>query len=185
MGFLKYLKRIIKKDKGVTAIEFAMIAPIFFFLMFAIMEVMLIFFVNTILEESVAEEARLVRTGQAQSGTSPISQSDFKQAICDKMFGMVDCDTRLFVMVQNFGSTVPSGALATPWDDGVLTIGSSTDEPYETSAAGDFVIVRAYYLWPLITPGLTSALSDYGDSTYGSYNKILVATSAFRNEPFN
>jgi Flp pilus assembly protein TadG len=183
--FKNLRKKLKKSEKGVTAVEFALIAAPFFFLIFALIEIMLIFFVQTTLEAGLASEARKIKTGQAQNSSTPISRSEFKTAVCDRMFGMLDCDNRLFVMVEAFGTTVPSGPLARPWDDGVLTPGSNSDEPYATSAAGDMVIVRAYYIWPLITPGFSYALSNYSDTNMGNYNRILVATSAFRNEPFN
>jgi hypothetical protein len=41
----------------------------------------------------------------------------------------------------------------------------------------------------MLTPGLSNALKNYSDTseggTLGNYNRILAATSAFRNEPFN
>lgn len=183
--FKKLRRNLKKSEKGVTAVEFALVAAPFFFLIFALIEIMAIFFVQTTLEAGLASEARKIKTGQAQTSATPITQADFKKAVCDRMFGMLDCDHRLFVMVQAFGATVPAGPLARPWDDGTLSPGSSADEPFEASGAGDMVIVRAYYIWPLMTPGMTYALSNYSDADLGHYNRILIATSAFRNEPFN
>lgn len=173
-----------KSKRGATAVEFALIATPFVFMIFALIETMLIFFVQTALEAAVAEEARKIRTGQAQSTTTPITQTQFKANVCTRMMGLADCTNRLFVMVEAF-TTPPAGALPTPWSDGSLVPGSGADEPYQNSAAGDMVIVRSYYVWPLLTPGLSNAMSNYSGGAYGSYNRMLVATAAFRNEPFN
>ena len=170
-------------QKGATAVEFALIATPFLMLLFGIFEVMMIFFVQTTLEAAIAEEARKIKTGQAQSTTAPITQSQFKANVCARMMGLADCSNRLFVMVQNQPTT---GTLPTPYADGVLTPGSAADEPYEATAAEAIVVVRGYYVWPLLTPGLSSAYKNFTPSggSLGSNNRVLAAASAFRNEPF-
>ncbi|MCU0881315.1 MAG: pilus assembly protein [Hyphomonadaceae bacterium] len=170
-------------QSGATAVEFALIATPFLAMMFALIEIMMIFFVQTTLEAAVAEEARRIRTGQVQ--TAAESKADFKAAICDRMFGLADCDTRLFVMVQAFNSA-PAGGAAQPWQDGTLTPGSNDDEPYEDSTPGQMVIVRSYYVWPLLTPGLSmlQSASNFSSPDLGDTNRMLVASAAFRNEPF-
>jgi Flp pilus assembly protein TadG len=171
-----------RNKRGATAVEFALIATPFFFMVFALIELMVIFFMQTALESAVAMEARKIRTGQAQSSTAPISQTQFKTNICNRMMGMVDCTSRLFVSVEAF--TSPPSNITNPWSDGNLVPGSASDEPYQMANAGDMVIVRSYYLWPLMTPGMTNALRNFSNGTYGSNNRILVAVSAFRTEPF-
>jgi Flp pilus assembly protein TadG len=170
-------------ERGVTAIEFAFVATPFLMLLFGIFEIMMIFFMQTTLEAAIAEEARKIKTGQAQSTSAPITKTQFKANVCARMMGLGNCATRLFVMVEAQPS---SGTLPTPWDDGTLTPGSAADEPYQSTSAGQIVVVRGYYVWKLFTPGLTSAMKNYNDTSgsLGDNNRILGATSAFRNEPF-
>ncbi len=170
--------------RGAAAAEFAMIATPFVFMLFGIFETMMIYFVQTTLEAAISEEARKIRTGQAQSLAAPITKAQFKANVCARMMGLGDCSTRLFVQVQNQPT---SGTLPTPWADGTLTPGSDADEPYEPTAANAIVVVRGYYVWPLVTPGISNAMKNFADSggTLGNYNRIIAATSAFRNEPFN
>lgn len=179
-------RRARQGKRGAAAVEFAMVAAPFVFMLFGIFETMMIFFVQTTLEAAIAEEARKIRTGQAQSTSAPISKTQFKANVCARMMGLADCNNRLFVQVQNQPST---GTLPTPWADGTLTPGSAADEPYETTAANAIVVVRGYYVWPLMTPGISNAMRNFSDSSpggaLGSYNRIIAATSAFRNEPFN
>jgi Flp pilus assembly protein TadG len=169
--------------RGATAVEFALIATPFLVMLFALVEIMMIFFVQTTLEAAVAEEARRIRTGQVQ--TAALSKAQFKQAVCDRMYGMGDCTNRLFVMVQSF-TTAPDALSAAPWADGTLTPGSAADEPYDNSVAGQIVVVRSFYVWPLMTPGLgmMQSFSGFSSPTLGDANRMLVATAAFRNEPF-
>lgn len=176
------LSKILRANKGATAVEFAILAAPFMFLIFALIEIMLVFFMQTTLESAVAIEARKIRTGQAQSSSSPITQTQFKNNICNRLFGMADCGTRLFVSVEDFPT--PPANITNQWSDGNLVVGSSNDEPYQNSASGDMVIVKAYYVWPLFTPGISSALGNFSGGSFGSNNRILVATAAFRNEPF-
>ena len=179
-------RRTKQGQRGSAAVEFAMIATPFIFMVFGIFETMMIFFVQTTLEAAISEEARKIRTGQAQSTTAPITKAQFKANVCARMMGLADCSTRLFVQVQN---QPIAGTLPTPWADGTLTPGSAADEPDEATAANSIVVVRGYYVWPLMTPGLSNAMRNYSDTsgggTLGDYNRIIAATSAFRNEPFN
>ncbi len=183
---VKHLRKRRSKQgkRGAAAVEFAMIATPFVFMLFGIFETMMIFFVQTTLEAAISEEARKIRTGQAQSLAAPITKTQFKDNVCARLMGLGDCSTRLFVQVQN---QPVSGTLPNPWDDGTLTPGSAADEPYETTAANAIVVVRGYYVWPLITPGISNAMTNFADGggTLGNYNRIIAATSAFRNEPFN
>ena len=81
----KYLtSRFITSTRGTAGIEFGIVALPFFALMFAIIEVSLIYFGNVTLENGMNEAARLVRTGQLQASGGTID--DFKDAICENTF---------------------------------------------------------------------------------------------------
>ncbi len=175
-------KRAVKRgQRGAAAVEFAMVALPFLMLLFGLFEIMMIFFIQTTLESAVSEESRKIKTGQANAGPG-ISAAAFKAGICTRMGGMVDCTNRLFVMVQNQPAI---GALPTPEADPNLLV----SPPYvANTAAGSIVVVRAYYMWPLMTPGISTAFKNTVLTgplgNLGSTNRMLVATSAFRNEPF-
>lgn len=169
------------RRRGVAAVEFALVATPFLMLLFGLFEIMMIFFVQTTLESAVAEESRKIKTGQASSGAG-ITAAAFKAGICTRMGGLVDCTNRLFVMVENQPTT---GALPSPLANPSI-LGSP---PYQqNTAAGSIVVVRGFYMWPLMTPGISSALKNTSatgpNGNLGSTNRLLVATSAFRNEPF-
>ena len=55
-----------RDERGSAAVEFAVIAPIFFFLMFVIAETALVFIAEQVMDNAVFETARLIRTGQVQ-----------------------------------------------------------------------------------------------------------------------
>jgi Flp pilus assembly protein TadG len=177
-----FLKRSKKAgQRGVAAVEFAMVATPFLMLLFGLFEIMMIFFVQTTLESAVSEESRKIKTGQANAGTG-LTAAQFKAGICTRMAGLADCANRLFVMVENQPTT---GSLPSPMTDPTILAAP----PYTpNTAAGSIVVVRGFYMWPLITPGISSALKNTDNTgpngDLGATNRMLVATSAFRNEPF-
>lgn len=149
-----------------TAIEFAIVALPFFTLMFAIIETAIVFFASQALETATADAARLVMTGQAQKQN--MSQAAFKQAICDNMRGMIGCEG-LKVDVRTYANF--SGSATRPDAD---------EAPqYAPGAGGDIVVVRASYAWPIITSLMGLSLADQPDG-----KRLIAASAAFRNEPF-
>jgi Flp pilus assembly protein TadG len=169
------------QERGSAAVEFAMVATPFLMLLFGLFEIMMIFFVQTTLEAAVHEESRKIKTGQANAGAG-LTAAAFKAGVCARMAGLVNCNDRLFVMVQNQPTT---GALPSPMTNPALLAAP----PYQqNTAAGSIVVVRGFYMWPLMTPGISSAFKNTTatgpNGNLGSNNRMLVATAAFRNEPF-
>lgn len=177
-----FVKRSKKNlERGSAAVEFALVATPFLMLLFGLFEIMMIFFVQTTLEAAVNEESRKIKTGQANVGAG-MTAATFKANICARMMGLVDCNGRLFVMVQNQPAT---GTLPSP----LTTPSLLASPPYQqNTAAGSIVVVRGFYMWPLMTPGISSALKNTSatgpNGNLGASNRMLVATAAFRNEPF-
>ena len=91
--------------RGAVAVEFALIAIPFFFIVFGLLEVCLLFIMSTVLEHSISEASREIRTGQAQE--AGFSEQDFRDAICSELFGLLDCGSNLHIDVRKlsgFGS---------------------------------------------------------------------------------
>src|SRR5262245_18866068 len=98
---LRKLKEGRRNTSGSVAIEFALIAPIFFLLLFGIIEATLALFANMVLENATKETARLIRTGQAQN--SKMSQAQFRQAVCDRISIVMSCDAdKLYIDIRSF-----------------------------------------------------------------------------------
>jgi len=166
------LRRLRADNSGATAIEFGIVAAPFFALMLALIEVSLVFFANFTLENAVDQASRMIRTGQAQE--QGFSEAQFKQAVCDNVSGVYDCMAGLKLDVRKFddfgGINLPD-----PLDgDGELL----NNFGFDIGVGGNVVVVRAFYEWDLIAnfPG------GLGNMPNGS--RLLVATAAFRNEPF-
>jgi len=167
------LAGFLRNRSGVAAVEFALIAAPFFFLLFAMMEVAAVFFMGSVMENAVLEASRDIRTGRAQS--SGMSESAFKNAVCERISMLGSCDNveidvRVF---EDFDGVDQSS----PIDDGEM---DSEGFGFDPGDAGDIVLVRAFYRWKLLTPGFTAALANMDNNEY-----LVSAATVFRNEPFD
>jgi Flp pilus assembly pilin Flp len=159
----RLLRHFVRHEEGATAVEFGMVALPFLATVFVIMETALVFFAGQVLETSVADGARLVMTGQAQTGN--VTPEDFKKKICDGGYGLFSCET-LQVETKSYNSFSSADMSQTP-----------------TNGFGGpncVVIVKASYEWPIFANPLGLHLANSSD---GHHRKI-VATAAFRNEPY-
>lgn len=168
------LLNLFRKDRsGTSAIEFGIVAAPFFALLLAIIEVSLVFFGGFTLEKAVDQAGRMIRTGQAQE--QGFNQDQFKTEVCNNVFALFDCAGNLKVEVLRFDD-FNGISLSDPIDgSGNLR----NDFGYDHGNAGDVVIVRVFYEWDLIAkfPGLLGNMENG--------NRLVVASTTFRNEPFN
>jgi Flp pilus assembly protein TadG len=162
-----------RQQDGAVAVEFAMVAAPFLALVFAILETAIVFFAGQTLETAAVDSARLILTGQAQ--TQGMDQAKFKDAVCAKIYGLFNCATGIFVDVQTY-SSFSSIALQSPVDkDGNMT----SQFTYSPGGPGDIVVVRLFYQWPVYVSLLGFNLADMSGG-----KRLLAATVAFRNEPY-
>jgi Flp pilus assembly protein TadG len=162
-------------ERGVAAVEFALIAVPFFAILFAIMETALVFFASQALETVAADSGRLILTGQAQN--SGFDQAQFKNQVCARVVGLFDCASKLYVDVRKF-SSFASISLPNPLDQNGQLPQNQTDYSYQPGGPGDIVVVRLFYNWPVYVSLLDKTLAGKGQG------HLIVATSAFRNEPY-
>lgn len=171
-------KRFLKNADGVTAVEFAMVAPVFFFAMGAVIETGLMLFTEYVLQSSVQEAARQVRTGQAQS--AGMSASGFKTEVCDLAGVIMDCAAKVHVYVR---SDVSFAALqaATPsyLSVGASYGGSPSSSSYSCGGPSQAVAVIATVDWDIVLP----FMSAFGNIDSGNKRRIA-GFAMFQNEPF-
>jgi Flp pilus assembly protein TadG len=173
---LRKTARRMRRDarKGSAAIEFAVIAPIFFILLMGIIENGVIYFAGSTLQYATDNAARYVRTGQAQ--TASMTQAQFRTMICNDISPLLACDSNLQIDMEAYtgyssatftSPTTPTGGLNPALDN------------YQLGNACSVVLIRTFYTWQVLTPGLSQFLTNIT----GGYH-LITATSAFRNEPF-
>ncbi len=160
---------------GATAVEFALVATPFFALLFGIIELGLIFLVQSSLENATSEAARTIRTGQFQTGGAA-TQAAFKTAICaDFPWLQSDCASNLSVDVETFASFAAVTA-PNPVVNGVFNPAALQFTP---GGPGQVVSVRAYYQWPLIVPLMDQALQPVSGGKF-----LITSTAVFCVEPY-
>ncbi len=170
---VRTVRRFARGENGIAAVEFGIVAAPFLALMFAIMETALVFFASQTLETAVADSARLIMTGQAQQ--QGFTEAQFKTTVCSKILGLFDCASGLKIDVKTYNSFSAISS-AKPIDaNGNL----QTNFGYSPGAAGDIVVVRLMYEWPIYVSLLGFNLADMSGN-----KRLIIATAAFRNEPY-
>jgi Flp pilus assembly protein TadG len=172
------LRRFRRNRRGSAAVEFALVAPAFFALLFAIIETAIIFFASQVLESAAQDSARMVLTGQAQTA-GYATVSDFKTSVVCRTGSILnvlfDCANGIFVDVESY-SAFASVTINSQIDNNNNFINNMK---YCPGNGGDIVVLRMFYQWPLFVTGL-----GYNISNLSGSKRLLSATAAFRNEPF-
>jgi Flp pilus assembly protein TadG len=167
------VRRLVRREDGAVAIEFSLVAMPFFALVFAILETSVVFFAGQVLETAVGDSSRLILTGQAQK--SGMDVTAFRTAICNKTFGLFDCSSGIKIDVRTAASFA-SADTSKPLDQNGNISNNLT---YDPGVQGDVVIVRVMYQWPIWVQLMGLNLADMPGGT-----RLLMATVAFRNEPY-
>jgi Flp pilus assembly protein TadG len=172
-------RRFVLRQDGAAAVEFALVAAPFLGLIFAIVETALVFFAGQTLEAAATDSARLIMTGQPQN--AGYSQDQFKtQVVCNFLktgISLFNCESGVTVDVKSYSNFAAISSTTPPFDANGQIDNSKVS--YTPGNAGDIVVVRLYYQWPVYVTMLGNDLSNLGNG-----KRLLVATSVFRNEPF-
>ena len=170
-GLSRLASRFARAERGATAVEFAFVAIPFLMLVFAMIELGLVFLVSLTLENAVMDVGRTIRTGEVQKAGG--TADGFKTAVCDKMSwlgsrcaGALSIDVRTFTDFASSNTSAANAAIpgSLAWNPG---------------AAGSIVLIRAYYTWPLVTPLMQTGLQS------ANGKRIIYAATAFTNEPYD
>lgn len=160
-----------QRQQGANLVEFALVAPIYFFLTLMTMELGILFWVNLTMQHAVREGARYAITGQ--SNLDPASPNKKRylaviQKIKDSSMGLYDKVNPTIVV---------NGVAQNP--------GAYNDSMFGTT--NTMVVLQLDCTWPVVTPAwrLMSLLSPGAGSTgptNGRYSFSVAAT--MRNEGF-
>jgi len=175
-GFLSALRlrrEFARDERGVTVIEFGLLALPFFAVIAAIMETSVTFLASNILQSALHDSVRLIRTGEAQQ--NDYSLPTFRNKVCDRAFGMFDCN-KLMVRVRTV-NTFAAANISEPIDpdtnDWILV------EQYNPGVSKSIVIAEVYYKWDTIFDIMGFNLQSLSDGTM-----LMGSAEVWRNEPF-
>jgi Flp pilus assembly protein TadG len=188
---MRIFGRIAGDTKGALAIEFAFVAPLFLLLLLVIVELGLTLTTQSLLDGATRDAARLIRTGQVQSQTSPITT--FQTLLCNDMKPLMSvskCDSNVIFEVQIF-STFGSVSF-TPCTFNNNQTGTGTQCSFTPGSSGNIVAVRASYNRTFIVPWVGACMSGghcwTGPGSHvgsnGTGGITLTSTVIFQNEPF-
>lgn len=98
-------------ERATVMTEFAIVGPVFLFMLFFVFEIAYDQFLQEVLESSLAVTARQIQIGTSQSqtsGTNLTTPSSFMtQYFCPNTFGFLDCNS-LFVRVEIISTAFPA-----------------------------------------------------------------------------
>lgn len=160
---------------GTVAIEFALIAIPFFWLIFAIIEVALSFTAQEVMANVTDDIARQLRTGELRAAN--VSGDQLRERICARLLMPASGCPDLVVDLQSYTSfanvpvTIP------------LTTGRDVDPTgFDNKPGGASTInqLRVFYRWPIFTDLLKDRISNID----GGGRTLLFSTATWRNEPY-
>jgi Flp pilus assembly pilin Flp len=166
------MRRFRRNRRGSAAVEFALVAPVFFALLFAIIETAMVFFAGQVLETGVQDSGRLLYISKS------VSQVEFKQDFCNRVGALFPCDSLdLCLDVRRYapGTVI---TLNDPIDAGGNYVPNCV---WQDPLPNYTMVVRAFYPWPLFVTGLGYNIANLKSSGSAIGNsRLLAATAAFR-----
>jgi len=172
--FRRQASRLREAERGATAVEFALIAPAFLAMLFAVLQTTFFLFAQQTLQNAAVEAGRMFMTGSAQS--SGLTQSQFASDVCPMVSALFNC-SNLQIDVSTY-SSFSSASTAAPslYNSSGHLVTSGT---YSPGTQGEIMVVQLAYPWPIIGMPLGSVLPNSGQGT-----TEVMGVSAFRVEPY-
>ena len=161
--------------RGATVVEFALVAAPLIALLLAILVTSLTFMAQQALETTAEGASRLIMTGQAQTNNWTAQQ--FQTQACRYLPSFMDC-SKLMIDVETASSfsSISTAPITITYDP---KTGKPNNLVYKTGGAGDIVVLRLIYMWPVVSGPLGFNLSNSGNS-----QRMLFATSVAKTEPY-
>jgi Flp pilus assembly protein TadG len=185
LSFARYLWARARKSRygadtrGVTAIEFAMIMPVFLMGMLVVLESGFMMFTEYVLQTSVQEAARVVRTGQAQK--DKMSETAFKDKICRIAGVIMNCSGKVKVYLDAQADFNALGTTPSYMDVGDKKVdGTAGTKSFKCGGPGSAVALIATYDWDFVFPYFMS----YFGNMNSNKTRRVAGFAMFKNEPF-
>ena len=172
--FRRNVSRFRDARDGATAVEFALIAPAFLAMLFAIIQTTLFLFAQQTLQNAAVEAGRMFMTGSAQ--TSGLTQSQFASDVCPMVSALFNCNNlQIDVSTYSSFSSASTSAPSLYNSKGQL----QTTGTFSPGTQGEIMVVQLAYPWPIFGIPLGSVLPSSG---YGTTE--IMGVTAFRVEPY-
>lgn len=176
-----------KDERGATALEFALIAPVMLTFFFGIIEVALSLFINSSIESAVFEASRFGVTGGTLPGVT--RQDRVLEIVGEKTYGLVDMDTvvidtLVYDTFSDIGKPEPfvDDNANAAYDSGEAFSDVNGNGVWDSDMGlaglggpSDVVVYQLTYDWGIVTPLMRRVMGDSVE---------MVSSVAVRNEPF-
>lgn len=184
---LSHLRRLRRDARGVTAVEFGLIAPVLFLMVMAIVELGLMMAAQGVLENAVFSGSRAGKTGYKDSGKSQEQMilASIKKAsssyIDENAISLTSLAYDDFEKIpEPFTDTNKNGTRQSNESYSDLNGNGKYDESTGTTGYGgssQIVVYTAKYNWKLFTPMLSKLIGTGGAVP-------LTARVVIKNEPY-
>ena len=158
--------------KGIAAIEFAILFPIFIFLIFSIIEFGFLMFLNSLVNNAVTEAGRLGITGSnyafrqiIEPGKDPLTREEYVEKVLKDKLGTVADYGVLDIKTQKYSNI---GTLSLGGGNSTLGFGSS----------GEIVVYNITFTADILSPLLLPFIGKNG-------KYVITSQTVLQNEGFN
>lgn len=156
---------------GSAAVEYALIAPVFFFIILGLIEFSLYVFNRNYVKHVLYESARSITTGEIQAADDPAAE--FKRNYCRHSGPLVNCD-RLVFDVRAFDALEDVDFSPVEFESN----GSPRNFEFEPGEAEQISVMRVAMPYQFVTPFMQDIF--LGESK----NAIVVGYIVAKIEPF-
>lgn len=178
----RVLKALSRDKRGVTAVEFALLAPLFFAMILSLFETGILLTRIAMVDHAVNVISKRVYTGEVTKGVAAgtISQSDIEDAVCEVTSAVIpNCKSEITVELTEITALSSLPASDAACQDSTLELTPTVN--FSPGDANSVVFMRVCVTVDLMTPGLGLGLKLIKTSS-GRFE--LISSVAFLNEPF-
>jgi Flp pilus assembly protein TadG len=159
---------------GAAAVEFAIVGSSFMLMLVASFEFGYMLLIQSVLDNSARDAARLVRTGQAQGSAN--AQNTFSALLCNDVGALIGCGNLVYASQVFNDWTSAQTAMNAPLTRDAN--GNFVPPPFSPGTQGQIVVVTVTYNYPFFTPWVGGLLGGASKSAF------LMSTVVFQNEPY-
>ncbi|WP_019903246.1 TadE/TadG family type IV pilus assembly protein [Methylobacterium sp. 77] len=186
MRFLKIhtlWRRFGASRSGATAVEFALVGPLFFLALVEILQGGLYLFCSAAIDKATADAGRVIMLGALDANSA--SANGFRSnALCGNLLAGLSCDNVVTSLQSTtLGGTGGGYAIFVQSDErGLVSVPMDNSQTsYCTGAPGTYEYLQAFYAVPVFSPIWTVLNS----TTWNGKTVVFArAAATFRNEPF-
>jgi len=160
-----------RAQSGATAVEFALVGPLFIFMICIAFDLGLLLFTQSVLNNAARDASRLIQTNQGGGSSA------FSTALCNDVTGLIPCASLQYYVQSAASFGAMSAGVLTDAGGNLKNAGT-----YSAGAPGSDVVVQVAYNRPTIVPWIIPYLNGADAKISKDFN-LLVATIAFQNEP--